>query len=105
MERAFCLPRVELWENLALQFYMDSGRSARSPVRAHGPPGGAAHAAAAAAAAGGAAKTLLSPVVASSAHPIVALMLPDKGAPVCSAHRSAVRARTQAQRVRLRVGG
>lgn len=35
MVRAYRLPRVELWENLALQFYTD-GRGARLLVRVHG---------------------------------------------------------------------
>lgn len=42
MVRAYRLPRVELWENLALQFYTDA-RGARLPVRVHGCDSDRAH--------------------------------------------------------------
>lgn len=87
MVRAYCLPRVELWENLALQFYTDC-RGARLPVRVHGSDSDHASrpfaAAAAGRALGSAAGRCCPAPAASSADPIVLLMLWNKGAPVCS---------------------
>lgn len=87
MVRAYCLPRVELWENLALQFYTDC-RGARLPVRVHGSDSDHAPrpfaAAAAGRALGSAAGRCCPAPAASSADPIVLLMLWNKGAPVCS---------------------